>query len=189
MASYNHYQARATAATPPQDMEQAQIQITALQTELYNIQNHNMMLTQQLQQLQQLQSRPPVPSHQERQRRADARLIALCSANRVGISTCNWHATRNKTKEYPARQAPQGMLNCGCTKKDALFEESLARNYVGSYGPGGERIHPVIRGALLALLERRYGYADGDFEIDIQTGVWPPGQDVHFWEQQAAARH
>ncbi len=56
--------------------------------------------------------------------------------NRAGNSLCSWHDTRRERRIHPPRMAPDGFLNCGCTSEEALFEESLARNGVGSYHPG-----------------------------------------------------
>ncbi|KAH7092673.1 hypothetical protein BKA62DRAFT_626091 [Auriculariales sp. MPI-PUGE-AT-0066] len=117
----------------------------------------------------------------ERRRRSAARLMVICAPNRNGISSCSWHATRNKPNAYHARQAQSGYLNCGCSQNEALFEESLARAGVGSISTGRERLHPDIRRALLATLEKKYGYVDGDFEIDT-TGTWVPGQEPDVWE-------
>jgi len=65
----------------------------------------------------------------------------------------------------------------------ALFEESLARHGVGSYHPGEMvRMDPALRNPLLKLLERRFGYVDGDFERDPTTGHWVDGEGAEFWE-------
>jgi hypothetical protein len=41
---------------------------------------------------------------------------------------------------------------------------------------------PALRNPLLKLLQWRYGYKDGDFERDPQTGVWTEGEGEHVWE-------
>lgn len=87
---------------------------------------------------------------------------------------------------YPPRMAPEGVLNCGCTYEQALFEESLARHGVGSYLPGENvRMDPNLRNPLLKLLQERYGYRDGDFERDPFTGKWRDGEGPEKWEQEA----
>jgi hypothetical protein len=65
----------------------------------------------------------------------------------------------------------------------ALFEESLARHGVGSYHPGEMvRMDPALRNPLLKLLETRFGYVDGDFERDPNTGLWVEGEGADLWE-------
>ncbi|KAH7100074.1 hypothetical protein BKA62DRAFT_262861 [Auriculariales sp. MPI-PUGE-AT-0066] len=168
----------------------AQAQISQLQQELQAAHARNNALQAQNRSMQP----PPLPpqtssSHsrlnEERRRRTDARNRVFCSTNRNGISSCAWHLTRNKPKEHAPRQAPSGFLNCGCSQKETLFEDSLARNGIGSVTAGEERVHPIIRRAMLAKLEQRYGYVDGDFEIDLRTGTWFQGQDPNTWEQTA----
>ena len=84
--------------------------------------------------------------------------------------------------------APPGHLNCGCTFEEALFEESLSRHKVGSYHPGDSvRMDPALRNPLLKLLQRRYGYKDGDFERDPITGNWIEGEGHAPWEAKAVA--
>ncbi|KAH7100075.1 hypothetical protein BKA62DRAFT_801909 [Auriculariales sp. MPI-PUGE-AT-0066] len=138
----------------------------------------------QLQAQRQVQSQAAQALHEEKRRRADARLKVLYPLNRNGISTCAWHGTRNKPKKYPARQAPPGFLNCGCTEKDALFEEALARLGVSSLEANAERMHPDIRRALLRVLEGYYNYMDGDFDFDSNTSYWRNGQDPLSWKRK-----
>lgn len=118
--------------------------------------------------------------------RTDARKRMFCSLNRAGNALCAWHDSRRERRAYPPRNAPPGYLNCGCTYEEALFEESLARHSVGSYHPGETvRMDPALRNPLLKLLQQRYGYQDGDFERDPNTGDWVDGEGHSYWEQQA----
>ena len=120
--------------------------------------------------------------------RYDARVKLFCSLNRAGNALCAWHDSRRERRAYPPRMAPPGTLNCGCTYDEALFEESLARHGVGSYHPGESvRMDPALRNPLLALLQERFGYRDGDFERDSQTGDWIEGEGHEVWEAKAAA--
>jgi hypothetical protein len=90
--------------------------------------------------------------------------------------------------------APAGVLNCGCTYEQALFEESLTRQGVGAYQPGESvRMDPALRNPLLALLKRRYNYRDGDFErVRVETPegettwVWPENDDARAWREGKA---
>lgn len=120
--------------------------------------------------------------------RTEARTRLLCSLNRAGNALCAWHDSRRERRAYPPRMAPPGHLNCGCTFEEALFEESLARHGVGSYHPGESvRMDPALRNPLLKVLQRRYGYKDGDFERDPTTGGWVDGEGHAAWEAKAAA--
>jgi hypothetical protein len=120
--------------------------------------------------------------------RTEARERLLCSINRAGNSLCAWHDPRRERRMYPPRMAPEGYLNCGCTHEQALFEESLARNGVGNYHPGETvRMDPALRNPLLKLLQKRYGYRDGDFEIDPATGKWGEGEGAELWQARAEA--
>lgn len=95
------------------------------------------------------------PSDWEGRTRTRERIF--CSLNRAGNALCAWHDSRRERRLYPPRMAPPRTLNCGCTYEQALFEESLARNGVGSYWPGDSvRMDPALRNALLALLEEKY---------------------------------
>lgn len=115
--------------------------------------------------------------------RTDARIKRFCALNRAGNALCAWHDSRRERRAYPPRQAPPGYLNCGCTDEEALFEESLARHGVGSYHPGEMvRMDPALRNPLLKLLETRFGYVDGDFERDPNTGLWIEGEGADLWE-------
>jgi len=118
--------------------------------------------------------------------RTEARKKIFCSLNRAGNALCAWHDSRRERRKYAPRNAPPGVLNCGCTHEQALFEESLARHGVGSYLPGDRvRMDPSLRNPLLALLQRRYGYKDGDFEHDPLTEEWAEGESPAAWEQKA----
>ncbi|KAF8189973.1 hypothetical protein K438DRAFT_1971465 [Mycena galopus ATCC 62051] len=120
--------------------------------------------------------------------RTDARIRQFCALNRAGNALCAWHDSRRERRVHPPRMAPNGYLNCGCTYDEALFEESLARHHVGSYLPGETvRMDPALRNPLLKLLQQRYGYKDGDFERDLRTGDWVPGEGPARWEQQIQA--
>jgi hypothetical protein len=118
--------------------------------------------------------------------RTEARVRQFCALNRAGNALCAWHETRRERRAYPPRAAPDGVLNCGCTYDQALFEESLARNGVGAYLPGDSvRMDPALRNPLLRLLQDRYGYRDGDFERDAVTGAWKENEGPLFWEQRS----
>ncbi|KAL4073492.1 hypothetical protein J3A83DRAFT_4091719 [Scleroderma citrinum] len=119
--------------------------------------------------------------------RTEARTRLFCSLNRAGNALCAWHDSRRERRAYPPRMAPAGYLNCGCTFEEALFEESLSRHGVGSYHPGENvRMDPALRNPLLRLLEKRYGYHDGDFERHPTTGEWVEGEGNVLWEQKLA---
>jgi hypothetical protein len=120
--------------------------------------------------------------------RTDARVKLFCSLNRAGNALCAWHDSRRERRAHPPRMAPPGHLNCGCTFEEALFEESLSRHDVGSYHPGENvRMDPALRNPLLKLLQKRYGYKDGDFERDHATGSWDDGEGPGPWEARALA--
>lgn len=129
----------------------------------------------------------PLPPHMEAswRRRTDARIRKFCSPNRAGNALCAWHDTRRERRAYPPRMAPPAVLNCGCTVAQALFEESLSRHGVGSYLPGDTvRMDPALRNPLLRVLEERYGYRDGDFERNPETGGWLEGEGHEYWEAE-----
>jgi hypothetical protein len=44
---------------------------------------------------------------------------------------------------------------------------------------------PALRNPLLRLLQRRYGYKDGDFEHDPITETWAEGESPSAWEKKA----
>lgn len=120
--------------------------------------------------------------------RTDSRIKLFCSLNRAGNALCAWHDSRRERRAHPPRMAPPGHLNCGCTFEEALFEESLSRHDVGSYHPGENvRMDPALRNPLLNLLQKRYGYKDGDFERDPVTGNWFDGEGPGPWEARALA--
>jgi hypothetical protein len=138
---------------------------------------------------------PAVPPSFEADWRArtEARMRQFCHLN----STCAWHAGGEKPatrkwdfSAYPPRAAPTGCLTCGCTHEEALFEESLARNGVGAY-PSltgdllGTKMKPELRNPLLLLMQRRFGYRDGEFERDASTGEWKEGEGPLYWQQRA----
>lgn len=130
---------------------------------------------------------PPNPTFQASwNTRTEARIRYLCSLNRAGNALCAWHDSRRERRAYPPRNAPSGYLNCGCTFEEALFEESLSRHHVGSYLPGeAVRMDPALRNPLLKLLQRRFGYKDGEFERDPRTGEWLEGEGPAKWERLA----
>lgn len=120
--------------------------------------------------------------------RTEARKKIFCAVNRAGNALCAWHDSRRERRAYPPRNAPPGVLNCGCTHEEALFEESLSRHGVGSYHPGESvRMDPALRNPLLKLLQIRYGYRDGDFDFDPATRMWLNGEDGTYWERQLAS--
>ena len=129
----------------------------------------------------------PSPSFQESWKaRTEIRKKMFCSPNRAGNALCSWHDSRRERRAYPPRQAPPGYLNCGCSHEEALFEETLSRNNVGSYRPGDAvRMDPALRNPLLKLLENRYGYKDGDFERDLLMDRWIDGESPSSWESKA----
>jgi hypothetical protein len=130
--------------------------------------------------------RPPL-SHSFQvgwQARTAARMKRFCSPNRAGNALCAWHDSRRERRAYPARNAPDGFLNCGCTYEEALFEESLSQHGVGGYFPGeAVRMDPALRNPLLRLLKERYGYKDGDFEHDPMTETWMESQSPEDWQR------
>ena len=135
----------------------------------------------------QLPTPSPSPSFQESWKaRTEIRKKMFCSPNRAGNALCSWHDSRRERRAYPPRQAPPGYLNCGCSHEEALFEETLSRNNVGSYRPGDTvRMDPALRNPLLKLLENRYGYKDGDFERDPLMDCWIDGESPSSWELKA----
>ncbi|KZT68893.1 hypothetical protein DAEQUDRAFT_738420 [Daedalea quercina L-15889] len=133
---------------------------------------------------------PTLPTALEENWRArtEARRKIYCATNRAGNALCAWHDSRRERRAYPPRNAPPGVLNCGCTHEEALFEESLAAHGVGSYHPGESvRMDPALRNPLLRLLQERYGYRDGDFDFDPVTRTWRNGEDAAYWEGRLAA--
>ncbi|KZT10387.1 uncharacterized protein LAESUDRAFT_423333 [Laetiporus sulphureus 93-53] len=130
---------------------------------------------------------PPILEENWRAR-TEARKKIYCSVNRAGNALCAWHDSRRERRAYPPRNAPPGMLNCGCTHEEALFEESLARHGIGSYHPGESvRMDPTLRNPLLRLLQQRYGYRDGDFDFDPATQTWINGEDAAHWQSRLAS--
>ena len=145
--------------------------------EIHRLQRRIQELENELGQVKQTNS-PQYSSFQSAWRvRTEARKRIYCSLNRAGNALCAWHDSRRERRAYPPRNAPPGYLNCGCAYEEALFEESLARHGVGSYLPGDTvRMDPALRNPLLKLLERRYGYKDGDFERDQNSLSWAEGE-------------
>jgi len=47
------------------------------------------------------------------------------------------------------------------------------------------RMDPALRNPLLKLLQRRYGYKDGDFEHDPVSLTWAEGETPAAWEKKA----
>ncbi|PFH50500.1 hypothetical protein AMATHDRAFT_60899 [Amanita thiersii Skay4041] len=118
--------------------------------------------------------------------RTESRKRKFCSLNRAGNALCAWHDSRRERRAFPPRNAPPGYLNCGCTYEEALFEESLSRHGVGSYLPGeAVRMDPALRNPLLNLLQRTYGYKDGDFEHNPISETWIEGQAPEDWYRKA----
>ncbi|KAK2465618.1 hypothetical protein APHAL10511_002510 [Amanita phalloides] len=119
--------------------------------------------------------------------RTEARKKIFCSLNRAGNALCAWHDSRRERRKHAPRNAPPGKLNCDCTFEEALFEESLSRHGVSSYHPGeAVRMDPALRNPLLKLLERRYGYRDGDFDLDPISGTWSEGQSPDDWKRRSS---
>ncbi|KAH7098708.1 hypothetical protein BKA62DRAFT_622246 [Auriculariales sp. MPI-PUGE-AT-0066] len=160
----------------------------ALQHDHQMLKNFNTVLLEQIRMLTGIEPQG-IPAYFSQafrtdwQTRTDQRKLMYCSNNRKGSSSCAWHSSRHQPREHAARRAPEGFLNCGCTDEEALFEASLAMHGVGSYNAGdGQRLDPAMRRALLVILQRRYGYRDGDFEIDPKTGGWAQGmRDSSSW--------
>jgi len=116
--------------------------------------------------------------HRQRTERRNALRKLL---NRNGNRCCAWCEPRRELRRYGPRQAPDDQMTCGCTVEDALFEESLARNGVGSMDTSRQRLDPELRHDLLALLKNRYKYQDGDLDFDHDTLEWKSGGDSLSW--------
>ncbi|KIM55734.1 hypothetical protein SCLCIDRAFT_285658 [Scleroderma citrinum Foug A] len=210
-SSVAHYSQDVTMAERPQSSghstrsaEQLEQEMNALQEKVKHLElvnHHAQMRVKELERELSKQIPPPGPSgpslgyplttpqppavQSSWKARTDARTRLFCSLNRAGNALCAWHDSRRERRAYPPRMAPPGYLNCGCTFDEALFEESLSRHGVGSYHPGENvRMDPALRNPLLRLLERRYGYRDGDFERDPTTGEWVAGEGSLMWEQK-----
>ena len=154
--------------------------------EIHRLHRRIQQLERELSQFKHTNS-PQHPAFQSSWRvRTEARKRIYCSLNRAGNALCAWHDSRRERRAFPPRNAPPGYLNCGCTYEEALFEESLARHGVGSYLPGDTvRMDPALRNPLLKLLERRYKYKDGDFELDPTSLTWVEGESPAVWEKKA----
>ncbi|TFY64589.1 hypothetical protein EVJ58_g2519 [Rhodofomes roseus] len=103
--------------------------------------------------------------------RTEARRQIFCSVNRAGNALCAWHDSRRERRAYPPRNAPPGVLNCGCTYEEALFEESLSRHGVGSYHPG----------------EPATVTATATSTSTPVTQTWRDGEDAAHWKQKLAS--
>jgi hypothetical protein len=133
---------------------------------------------------------PPeaIPRHEaDRNRRKAARISALCAPNRNGNALCSWHDHRREKRAHAPYEAPPGVANCGCTHEEILLEESLARHGVGSLTPsvGEVRLDAGMRNALFRLLNKTYGYKDGDFEYEREEDRWEDGESMGEWERKA----
>jgi len=150
-----------------------------LQAELVRVRAERDALLEQLGQI------PRLPPSHEYDTRTRLREDKICGNNRNKNAWCAWHdSARLKADKVRAERT----LSCKCTFEEALLEEELARNGVGSLktpkalealNAGGEkvvRLHPSLRKGLLRLLEERYNYRDGDFDVDPTTGQWVDGQ-------------
>jgi hypothetical protein len=119
--------------------------------------------------------------------RTEARVRAFYWNSRTGyVTLCLWHRLSGPVH----RQNTLGFLSCGCTYEEALFEDSLVRNGVGTPVSGETlflvppRWAPKLRDPLLGLLQERYDYRDGDFERDPITGLWKDGEGPLHWEHR-----
>lgn len=182
----------APSGVPPQD----EVQMLREQLRRLNAENNKLRHALRSQTSHGLPSPAPTPTFQQSSQafqqswnaRTEVRTKLFCSLNRAGNALCAWHDSRRERRQFPPRNAPRGYLNCGCTYEEALFEESLSRHGVGSYHPGESvRMDPALRNPLLKLLKSRYGYRDGDFERDSQTGDWVEGEGPAKWEAQFQA--
>lgn len=117
----------------------------------------------------------------DHQMRTERRETLRKVLNRNGNRCCAWCEPRREPRKYGPRQVPEDKMTCGCTVEDALFEETLARNGVGSMETGRQRLDPELRHALLVLLQKRYRYQDGDFDFDHDTLIWESGGDAASW--------
>lgn len=184
---YPSHNSGISAPSPSDEFRRLQQKIQELERQREHDQNRIKMLESQLASRSYPSSRgtspPDSPSFQAQWKaRTEARVKIYCSLNRAGNALCSWHDPRRERRQFPPRNAPEGYLNCGCTYEEALFEESLASHNVGSYLPGGTvRMDPALCKPLLKLLETRYGYRDGDFERDPQTGDWLLGEGPAKW--------
>ncbi|KAG8697908.1 hypothetical protein FRC08_006244 [Ceratobasidium sp. 394] len=104
------------------------------------------------------------------------------------VDICAWHAHHGQDPAQPPKMAQPGILKCGCTLQEALFEESLARYGVGSMYLDAKMmvrlvVHlcswmlirskdPALRRPLLQLLQKRYNYISGEFErAEVQKSI------------------
>jgi len=120
--------------------------------------------------------------HQKRtERRKSLRELLNRNSNRC----CAWCESRRERRKYGPRQIPEGQMTCGCSIEDALFEDSLARNGVGSIDTTRQRLDPELRRNLLSLLKKQYKYQDGDLDFDHDTLEWSSGGDAVSWMARA----
>ncbi|KAG9101289.1 hypothetical protein FS749_008261 [Ceratobasidium sp. UAMH 11750] len=88
------------------------------------------------------------------------------------VDICAWHAHHGQDPAQPPKIAQAGVLKCGCTLQEALFEESLARYGVGSMYLDAKMMDPTLRRPLLQLLQKRYNYIGGEFErAEVQKSI------------------
>ncbi|KAH7100056.1 hypothetical protein BKA62DRAFT_620512, partial [Auriculariales sp. MPI-PUGE-AT-0066] len=116
--------------------------------------------------------------------RTAIRIKLLEKLNHHGNRCCAWHETRQELHEYSAREAPTGIMNCGCTFEEALFEESLSKSGVGSMVTGAKRLNPALRNALLLVFQRAYGYTDGDLAFNRVSSEWLDGESPAYWSEK-----
>ncbi|TIC70542.1 hypothetical protein E3Q02_00483 [Wallemia mellicola] len=112
-------------------------------------------------------------------KRTEMRIKRLCASNRSGLRMCAFHDAKKSTPIYAPRAAPPGIMSCGCTFDQTLFEETLSRHGVGSIQPGDViRLDAKLRDNILNLLEWQYNYVDGDLDRDPHTGALTDLEDL-----------
>ncbi|KAH7100055.1 hypothetical protein BKA62DRAFT_620530 [Auriculariales sp. MPI-PUGE-AT-0066] len=133
-----------------------------------------------------MQSLPSFTFHRppDQGERTTIRTRLVEKLNKNGNRCCAWHETRQEVHAYGPREAPEGIMTCGCTVEQALFEEALAKNSVGALETGRKRLDPALRNALLELLKRSYDYRDGDLAFDRRTLSWRSGETPAEWSQK-----
>ena len=118
---------------------------------------------------------------QDHRQRAERRKMLRKTLNRNGNRNCAWCEPRREPRKYGPRRAPENKMTCGCNFEDALFEETLAWNGVGSMDTTQQRLDPKLRHALLVLLKKRYRYQDGDLDFDHDKLEWMSGGNAASW--------